>query len=95
MNMHTMFGSGLYDAHNRRIAVVRGEDIYDGDNRRVATIRGKYLFDSDNRKMMTLRGSNIYDAGNKLVGSILDVQKSIKDGGTGMLAVALWYCFVR
>jgi len=95
MSTYTMRGDELYDTRNRRIAHMRGEDIYDNDNQVVATIRGNNLFDSNNNKMMTLRGSQIYDAGNKRVASVSDAQKSINGIFAGMLAVALWYCFIR
>ena len=95
MNMYKMRGLVLFDSHNRRIAITRGEDIYDGNNRRIATIRGNFLFDSNNKKMMTVRGANIYDAANNRVASLLDVQESIEGGLAGMHSVALWYCFIR
>jgi hypothetical protein len=93
--IYTIRGPGLYDTHNRRIALTRGEGIYDGNNQRVATMRGNYLLDSDDRKMMTIRGAYIYDANNDRVGSLLDAQKSIEGAKEGMHSVALWYCFIR
>jgi len=95
MNIYKMHGLELFDSHNRRIAITRGEDIYDGNNRRIATIRGNYLFDSDNRKMLTVRGANIYDTSNKRVASLLDIQKTIEGALAGMQSAALWYCFIR
>jgi hypothetical protein len=95
MSRYEMRDRELYDAHNRRIAVVRGGGIYDGSNRRVATIRGNDLFDSDDRKMVTIHGSDIYDADNKKVASLSDALESIKGAEEGVLLVALWYCFVR
>jgi hypothetical protein len=91
----TMRDAGLYDTHQRRIALVRGREIYDADNRRVATIRGNFLFDSNNKKMMTVRGAFIYDANDIQVASLLEVEKKIKGSEKGMQSVALWYCFIR
>jgi len=95
MSLYKMHGLELYDSHNRKIAVTRGEDIYDGNNRRIGTIRGNYLFDPDNRKMLTVRGANIYDAANKRVASLLEIQNTIEGALAGMQSAALWYCFIR
>jgi|GEM_PF-883510 len=88
-------GQDLYDAYQRRIATARGWAIFDGNNQRIATIRGDELYDMDERIMATLRGSDIYDADSTKVGSLSDVQDSIKGAVVGVLHAALWYCFVR
>ncbi|MBN1398676.1 MAG: hypothetical protein JXA06_11650 [Bacteroidetes bacterium] len=93
--IYLIHNSGLYDTHNKRIAVIRNAGIYNGDNKRVATMRGNCLFDSDNRKMMAIRGEHIYDAKGNCVGSFPDVQKMIKGAEEGMHAAAFWYCFIR
>ncbi len=78
MSKFEIRGRDLYDAHHHRIATARGMAIYNGDNQRVASIRGDELLDADERKMATVRGSDIYDADSKKVGSLSDVQESIR-----------------
>jgi hypothetical protein len=95
MSKFEIRGHDLYDSHFHRIATVRGFAIYNGDNKRVATIRGHDLLDADERIMATVRGSDIFDAGNVKVGSLADVQKSIRGAVEGIMHVAMWYCFVR
>lgn len=95
MSRYEIRGQDLYDPHRRKIATTRGQAIYDGDNQRVAVIRGDDLFDTEERRMATLRGSDIYDAESIKVGSLSDVQDSIKGAAVGVMDVALWYCFVR
>ena len=93
--IYTIKNYGLYDRHDRRIAIKRGSGIYDDNNRRVATMLGNYLFDSNDRKMMEVRGDYIFDAGNKRVALLSDAEKAIKGAEREMLSAALWYCFVR
>ena len=88
-------GIGLYDSHNRVVAVARGNSLYDMNDRRVAIIRGNDLYDSDNRKMMSMRDEDVYDADDMKVGSLPDVRKSIDGSLAAMLLVSLWFCFVR
>jgi hypothetical protein len=95
MSKFQIRGPDLYDSHLRLIATVRGHAIYDGNNQRVASIRGHELLDADERIMATVRGSDIYDAGSIKVGSLSDVQKSIRGAVEGIMHVAMWYCFVR
>ena len=95
MGKFEIFGRDLYDAHHHRIATARGLAIYNADNQRVASIRGDELLDSDERIMATVRGSEIYDADSKKVGSLADVQESIRGAVAGIVHVAMWYCFVR
>ncbi|HEY6953468.1 MAG TPA: hypothetical protein VI758_13765 [Bacteroidota bacterium] len=95
MRTYTMRGPGLYNAQNRKIAIVRGESIHDADDQRVAGIRGDGLYDSDGRMMMTVRGGDIYDSDNKKIAVLAEVQESIKGMPEGIVRAALWYCFVR
>ena len=88
-------GGNLYDSHLHTIAKTRGGTIFDGNNQMVASIRGDELYDTDGRKMVTLRGSHIYDSKRVKIGSLADVEESIKGAVAGILHVALWYCFVR
>lgn len=95
MRTFRMRGSELYNAQNRKIAIVRGESIHDASNRRVGEIRGDDLLDSEGRIMMTVRGPDIYDADNRKVAGLSEVQETIEGTTQGMLRAALWYCFVR
>ena len=92
---YTIRDHGLYDMHDRRIAITRGSGIYNYNNHRVATMLGNFLFDLDNRKMMEVRGEYIYDAKDIRVGSLLDAKQSIEGKSEENLSVALWYCFIR
>jgi hypothetical protein len=92
---YTLRGPVLYDHRNRRIAVAKGMGIYNDDNQQVAIIRGNRLFDSNNLLMMSIRGAYIYDAGNKQVALLSEAENMIKGATSGMLSVALWYCFIR
>ena len=92
---YTIRGTGLYDPHNRVVAVARGYSLYDGNNHRVATVRGNDLFDPDNRRMMSLRGSEIFDSGEVRIASIAEVKKSLDGALAAMLLVAFWFCFIR
>lgn len=95
MNRYEKRGHDLYDPHHRRIATARGLAIYDGDNQRIGVVRGDDLYDTEERIMATVRGSDIFDADSMKVGSLSDVQGSIKGAEVGVMDVALWYCFVR
>jgi hypothetical protein len=95
MTSHKMRGAGLYNAHDRKIAMTRGESIYDAGDRRIGAVHGDDLFDTEGRIMMHIRGHNIYDAENKRVAALSEAQESIDGAVEGNLRAALWYCFVR
>ena len=95
MSSFELRGVDLYDAHRHRVATSRGTAIYDGNNQRVATLRGNEIFDTDERRLASVRGTFIYDNTDTIVGSLADVQKSIKGAAVGVLHAALWYCFAR
>jgi hypothetical protein len=95
MSRYELRGHDLYDTHRRRIATARGLAIYDGNNQRIGVVRGDDLYDTEERRMATLRGSDIFDSDSMKVGSLSDVQDSIKGAEVGVMDVALWYCFVR
>ncbi len=95
MRKYEMRGAGLYNAHNRKIAMTGGESIYDAGDRRIGTVLGDDLLDSDGRIMMTVRGLDIYDADNTKVAVLSEVLKSINGVVKDNLRAALWYCFVR
>ena len=92
---YTMRASGLYDRHNHRIAVTRGESIYDSGNRRIGGVRGNDLFDANESLMMRVSGRDILDARNIKVATLLEAEQSIGGAGDENLRAALWYCYVR
>jgi len=95
MARYTMRTSGLYNRHNQRIAVTRGESIYDVDNRRIGGVRGNELFDTNDSVMMRIHGGDILDAKNVKVATLSEAEESIEGAGSANLLAALWYCFVR